>query len=163
MALGQLVRAEAEGVQRAGPVSAHDDVGSIKQLVERREVSGPLQVEWCASLAQQRVCCVPHDEIGAMGRIDPEDISAEGAQVSGAHRAGDHPGVIQNPDALQEGSARLAPPRWGTAKRCMGDQGLTGQRRALGVRDPLIERSHGASHASGRDNRGLQGLAGKVA
>ena len=80
MAFGDGVGAEAEAVEGAGTVAAHDDVGLGKELVENGLAVGHVQVEQRAPLAQQRVGHRVRRHVGVAGWVDPQDLGAQPAR-----------------------------------------------------------------------------------
>ncbi len=96
MLCGEVCGGEAESRECSRAVPEHDDVRAREKARHPRVV----RIEKCGALAVAGVEMLPPG-LRHMGRVDTEDVCAEGAESAGADRAGDHTGEIDHTDAAQ--------------------------------------------------------------
>ncbi|MDT7772326.1 MAG: hypothetical protein QOC67_1250 [Pseudonocardiales bacterium] len=158
--LGERGAGQPEPGKRTGPVAVDQHIGAGQQLVQPRGAVRGGRVQQCAALADQPVVAVDR-QLGAVRVVQPQDVGAECGEVAGGHRAGNHPGQVQHPDA---GRGQRPWPwlwLWLPAARApcraagvglevgVGDQRLTGDHPAVRVRQPLLGAAQCRGHPTG--------------
>ncbi len=151
--LRQVLRRQAEPVERPGPVAGDDDVGRREQGVERLPLRAEVQQR--RSLAHAGVEVLLRD-LREAGRVESEHVRAEVGEGPRGHRAGDDPGQVEHPQA---GGRSQRSRRWRAQSsgrrfpdRLPRDQRESFHRGALRVPHPLLVRADGDADASrGRD------------
>lgn len=148
----QVPGAQSEAVERPRPVPAHDHVGRVDQVVQLPAGVRVGEVEEAAALAEEGVGGSPRRQVGVPGRIQAQHVGSQGSEEAGAHRAGDHPGEVQHPDARGRQVPAVPAADRLRRRRVVPDQGLAGHGPSLRVLGPLRARADGRRHPAGGEH-----------
>ena len=86
MTLGELVGAQSQLLQSPRTVTEDHDIGFVEQLVQNGAPVRIREIESGTALREQRVRDGAWLHVGIGGRVDPQHVGPEGAQVSACRR-----------------------------------------------------------------------------
>ena len=90
------------------------------------------EIQGRAAFGQEGVGHLPQAHVRTVGRVDAQHVGAQGPEEPGAHRAGDDPGEVQDPDARRRQISSASLPGPGAFPPNVPDEWFARRRRGPG-------------------------------